>query len=151
MQKFLAPNDVYRFQNRACLFPLCPASLFLDSCRLTWCLWAQEKGRGPRETARNWARKVPEAEREEIHQTKRKGKTCHYAWNKACFHLLEEQEPCFSPSCGWTRKCSIREVGQGMEHESRPLSISDHQPLCSTGLTGYRVQSRKLLTAQNTC
>lgn len=101
VQEFLAPKYVYKFQNCACLFSLCPASLFLDSC---WLIWTPQNEKGPRETARSWARNVFEAEGEEINRAKRKGKTCHYTWNKACFHLLEEQESCFRPSYEWTWK-----------------------------------------------
>lgn len=128
MQKFLAPKYVYKFQNCACLLPLCPASLFLDSCRLIGCLWTQKHEKGPRETARSWARNVFEAEGEEIYRAKRKGQTCHYTWNKVCSHLRGEQESCFSPSCGWTWEIPIREVGKVMHHESRSLAVSDHTP-----------------------
>lgn len=132
MQKFLAPNDVHKFQNCACLFPLHPASLFLDSYKLICCLWAHGKEKGPRERARNWARNGSEAE--EIYQTKRKGKTCLYTWNKVCFHLCEEQEPCSSPSCGWTWKM-LHQGGGGRDVPWVKVSRSwITHPVCSMSL-----------------
>lgn len=75
--------------------------------------------------------------------------------NKVCFHLQEEQGPCFSLSCGGHEERSIREVGKGTCHDSKSPhrflpSISDHwPPFQLESHVGCGVQSRELLTAQN--